>query len=254
VGRFELAHGGTLFLDEVGEIPLELQPKLLRVLQEGQFERVGEERTRRVDVRIIAATNRDLRREIEAGRFRQDLYYRLNVFPLEIPPLRGRKEDVAVLAAHFLAQSARKLNRPTPRPTPTDILRLQAYDWPGNARELQNVVERAVIGARFGPLQFLLPEAPAAPPAPVPALPLDDIVPEAEMIRRERDNVRLALAKTRGRNYGPGGAAELLGVKPTTLASRVLALGLDQPRTSRRARALAGARATKARDAGAVIP
>ncbi len=230
VGRFELAHGGTLFLDEVGEIPIELQPKLLRVLQEGQFERVGEERTRTVDVRIIAATNRDLRREVEAGRFRQDLYYRLNVFPIEVIPLRQRQEDIPVLTAHFLEQSARKLNLPTPRVTPADVLPLQSYSWPGNARELQNVVERAVISARFGPLQFLLPEAPAAPTATPPGPSLDDIVPEAEMSRRERDNMRIALKKTGGKIYGHGGAAELLGMKPTTLASRVQKLGLDNSR------------------------
>ncbi len=229
-GRFELAHGGTLFLDEVGEIPIELQSKLLRVLQEGQFERVGEERTRTVDVRIIAAANRDLRREVAAGRFRQDLYYRLGVFPIEIAPLRQRKEDVAVLAAHFLEQSARKLNLSAPRLTPAEIMRLQAYDWPGNVRELQNVVERAVIGARFGPLQFLLPEGPADPPAPSQAPPFDEIVPEAEMIRRERDNIRRALQKAAGKIYGPSGAAKLLDMKPTTLASRVRKLGLNTPR------------------------
>jgi transcriptional regulator with GAF, ATPase, and Fis domain len=229
VGRFELAHGGTLFLDEVGEIPLELQPKLLRVLQDGQFERVGEERTRTVDVRIIAATNRDLRHEVHAGRFRQDLYYRLNVFPIEIAPLRQRKEDIAILAAHFLEQSARKLNLPAPRLTPADALHLQAYDWPGNVRELQNVVERAVIGARFGPLQFLLPESPPAPTAPAQPPGPDEIVPEAEMIRREWENMRRALQRADGKIYGPGGAAELLGMKPTTLASRVRKLGLDKP-------------------------
>src|SRR5262252_8867326 len=145
VGRFQLADGGTLFLDEVGEIPLSLQAKLLRVLQEGQFERVGEERTRHVDVRIVAATNRVLEREVEAGRFREDLYYRLSLFPVELPALRSRKEDVALLAAHFLRLASQRLKRAVPRLTPTDFQTLEQYDWPGNVRELAHVIERAVI-------------------------------------------------------------------------------------------------------------
>ena len=156
-GRFQLADGGTLFLDEVGEIPLDMQSKLLRVLQEGEFERVGEERTQRVDVRIVAATNRDLKQEIEAKRFREDLYYRLNVFPIQIAPLRERKEDISVLAAHFVDLSARNLNRAPPRLTQGNILQLQRYDWPGNIRELQNVIERAVITSVKGRLRFDLP-------------------------------------------------------------------------------------------------
>ena len=156
-GRFQLADGGTLFLDEVGEIPLEMQSKLLRVLQEGEFERVGDEQTHRVDVRIIAATNRDLKQEVEQRRFREDLYYRLNVFPIQIAALRERKEDLAVLAGHFVDLSARGLKRPLPRLTHANLLTLQAYDWPGNVRELQNVVERAVITSAGGKLQFDLP-------------------------------------------------------------------------------------------------
>ena len=161
-GRFELADGGTLFLDEVGEIPLELQAKLLRVLQEGELERVGEERTRQVDVRLIAATNRDLRAEAEAGRFRQDLYYRLSVFPIELPPLRKRVEDIPLLAEHFLALAARKLGRPKPRLTLADAQQLQRYRWPGNVRELQHVIERAVIIADGARLAIELPADPAA--------------------------------------------------------------------------------------------
>src|SRR5204862_625858 len=134
VGRFELAHGGTLFLDEIGEVPLELQSKLLRVLQEGQFEKVGEDRTRTVDVRIIAATNRHLEAEVKAGRFRQDLYYRLSVFPIELPPLRDRVEDISALAQHFLMQSARTLATTTPRLTPAHAKELQSSDWPGHVR------------------------------------------------------------------------------------------------------------------------
>src|ERR1051325_5794206 len=161
VGRFELAHGGTLFLDEIGEVPLELQSKLLRVLQEGQFEKVGEERTRTVDVRIIAATNRDLESELKAGRFREDLYYRLSVFPIELPPLRDRTEDIPKLARHFLEQSARKLGVNMPHLTSANLTQLQSYDWPGNVRELQNVIERAVIRARNGQLDLGLGPATA---------------------------------------------------------------------------------------------
>src|SRR6266567_1444219 len=157
VGRFELADDGTLFLDEVGEIPLDLQSKLLRVLQEGQFERVGDERTRTVKVRLIAATNRDLLAEARAGRFRLDLYYRLSVFPIEVPSLRERLEDVGELAEHFIKQASRRLGVPRPRLTKFHVQELQSYDWPGNVRELQNVIERAVILAKGGKLEFDLP-------------------------------------------------------------------------------------------------
>ena len=149
VGRFEAAAGGTLFLDEIGEIPLELQSKLLRVLQEKCYERVGEEMTRRADVRIVAATNRDLKKEVTAGRFREDLYYRLNVFPMKLAPLRERREDIPLLAAHFVELSLRELGCPRPRLTRAGIETLQGYDWPGNIRELRNVIERAVIFARW---------------------------------------------------------------------------------------------------------
>ena len=174
-GRFEAAQGGTLFLDEVGEIPLELQSKLLRVLQEGQYERVGEERTRTVDVRIIAATNRDLPRDVEAGRFRQDLYYRLNVFPMKVAPLRERKEDIPLLAAHFLDRAVRKLKLPSARLTPSHIAQLHNHDWPGNVRELQNMIERALILAQNGVLWFDLPDNPR-PPAPAPNADSEDPV------------------------------------------------------------------------------
>src|SRR5262245_51071447 len=159
VGRFELADGGTLFLDEIGEVPLELQSKLLRVLQEGQFEKLGEDRTRTVDVRIIAATNRDLEAEVRSGRFRQDLYYRLSVFPIDLPPLRERVEDIPILAQQFLLQSARKLGTAPPQLTSAQQKELQAYDWPGNVRELQSVIERAVIRSRSGELDFALRSA-----------------------------------------------------------------------------------------------
>ncbi|MBV8351671.1 MAG: sigma-54-dependent Fis family transcriptional regulator, partial [Verrucomicrobia bacterium] len=170
VGRFEAAAGGTLFLDEIGEIPLELQSKLLRVLQEKCYERVGEERTRRADVRIVAATNRDLKTEVAAGRFREDLYYRLNVFPMKLAPLRDRFEDIPLLAAHFVELSLRELGCPRPRLTQAGIEAMQSYDWPGNIRELRNVIERAVIFARGGVLEFDLPVKDSSP-AQMPAAP-----------------------------------------------------------------------------------
>jgi transcriptional regulator with GAF, ATPase, and Fis domain len=231
-GRFELADGGTLFLDEVGEIPLDLQAKLLRVLQEGGLERVGEERTRRVDVRVIAATNRDLRAEAEAGRFRQDLYYRLSVFPIALPPLRQRVEDIPLLAEHFLAAAARKLGRAKPRLTLAVVQKLQRYRWPGNVRELQHVIERAVITAEGGRLTIELPEdAPGQPrKAAAPAEAGEGAVrTDAEIRRLEADNIRAALRRVKGKVSGAGGAAELLGLRPTTLASRIKALGLSAP-------------------------
>ena len=234
-GRFEAAHGGTLLLDEVGEIPLELQSKLLRVLQEGQYERVGEERTRTVDVRIIAATNRDLPREVEAGRFRQDLYYRLNVFPIRVAPLRERKEDIPLLAAHFLEKTARKLNLPQARLTQAHLAQFQNHDWPGNIRELQNTIERALILAQNGALWFDFPTVRKTAAATVPAATSEGAGPEApilsdvELRQRECDNILAALKKTNWKIHGPGGAAELLGLKPSTLISRIKKLGLKKP-------------------------
>jgi len=230
VGRFELAEGGTLFLDEVGEIPLELQAKLLRVLQEGELERVGEERTRRVNVRLVAATNRDLRGEAEAGRFRQDLFYRLSVFPIEVPPLRKRKEDIPLLTEHFLEASARKVGRPTPPLTLATVQRLQQYDWPGNVRELQHVIERAVITSTKGRLNIELPSPAKASRVIETNIAAEPAVRTDAQIRQiEADNIRAALKATNGKVSGPGGAAELLGMKPTTLASRIKALGIALP-------------------------
>lgn len=232
-GRFELADGGTLFLDEIGEIPIALQSKLLRVLQEGEFERVGDERTHRADVRIIAATNRDLKQEVEAKRFREDLYYRLNVFPIEIASLRQRKEDIAVLATHFVKLSARNLNRPVPRLTRGNILGLQNYDWPGNIRELQNVIERAVITSTTGKLSFELPSDRSARRTRIAnvskATENTEIIPDDEMRRRERENLLAALKHTKWKISGESGAAELLGIKPTTLASRMKKMGIKRP-------------------------
>ncbi|MDB6142146.1 MAG: sigma-54-dependent transcriptional regulator [Pseudomonas sp.] len=225
VGRFELADGGTLFLDEIGEIPLELQSKLLRVLQEGQFERVGEERTRKVDVRIIAATNRDLRQEVTAKRFREDLYFRLNVFPIQSPALRERPMDIAPLAAHFLKQTSQRLNMPGRRLRNSDIERLQHYSWPGNIRELQNVIERALITSTGADLNMDLPDEPKNSIA-LPA-PASTVMTDAQLRELERNNMLAALKAANGKLFGKGGAAELLGLKPTTLASRLKRLEIE---------------------------
>ncbi len=229
VGRFELADGGTLFLDEVGEIPLELQSKLLRVLQEGSFERVGEEKTRRVDVRIIAATNRDLKSEVEKGTFREDLFFRLNVFPIECTSLRQRADDIPVLAQHFLKLSCRRLNIEEPRMTKADMEALQNYSWPGNARELQNVIERAAILSRSGRLILHLPKEDARPTRKEPssnvsvsdAQPGQRILTAAEIEDLERRNILAAYHQAGERVAGPGGAAELLGMNEQTVYSRL---------------------------------
>jgi len=229
VGRFELADGGTLFLDEVGEIPLELQAKLLRVLQEGELERVGEERTRRVNVRLVAATNRDLRAEAEAGRFRQDLYYRLSVFPVEVPALRKRKEDIPLLVEHFLETSSRNVGRTKPPLTLAAVQKLQQYDWPGNVRELQHVIERAVITSMGGRLNIELPTQVKSARLSEPASADTVVRTDAQIRQIEADNIRAALKAANGKVAGPNGAARLLGLKSTTLASRIKALGILMP-------------------------
>ena len=233
-GRFEIAAGGTLFLDEVGEIPLELQSKLLRVLQEKCYERVGEDRTRQTDVRIIAATNRDLKKDIGAGHFREDLYYRLNVFPLQVPPLRERKGDIALLATHFVELLVKELGCPKPRLTRAGIEALESYEWPGNIRELRNVIERAAIFARGGALEFDLPVTGASvDPTSFGPQYSDGLDPEylteSEMRRRERENLLAILQKTGWRIKGSDGAAELLGVKATTLVARIKKMGFNRP-------------------------
>jgi DNA-binding NtrC family response regulator len=233
-GRFEAAAGGTLFLDEVGEIPLELQSKLLRVLQEKSYERVGEERTRRTNVRIVAATNRDLKKEVAAGRFREDLYYRLNVFPLRVAALRERKEDIPSLAVHFIDLLTNELGCPKPRLTRAGIETLKCYDWPGNIRELRNVIERAVISARGDALEFDVPgtscsiDQSSLGPRDVEE-DEPEFLTEAEMRRRERENIFAVLQKSSWKIKGVDGAAELLGVKPTTLSSRIEKMGLKRP-------------------------
>ncbi|HMX27968.1 MAG TPA: sigma 54-interacting transcriptional regulator, partial [Blastocatellia bacterium] len=236
VGRFQLADGGTLFLDEVGEIPLDLQSKLLRVLQEGTFERVGEEKTRRANVRIVAATNRDLRREIEAGTFRQDLFFRLSVFPMELPPLRERREDIPLLVRHFIQQANKQSRCGNLQLTVEQMRRLQTYAWPGNIRELQNVIERALIlsgcGAQALNLDLILPERAEASTRSFASAQAPSVafVTQAEWETRERENLMAALETANWKIYGAGGAAELLGVKATTLASRLQAMGIKKIR------------------------
>jgi len=237
VGRFELANGGTLFLDEIGEVPLELQAKLLRVLQEGELERVGDDRTRKVDVRVVAATNRDLEEAVEEGRFRSDLYYRLAVFPIEIPPLRERPEDIVPLARHFVSQYAKRTARAEPELTREDAAILSAYAWPGNVRELANVIERAMIFSADGRLGVEL--AMPAPPSGTRTARANtrDEVRTLEQLRElERDNLVRALDAVGGQIAGRGGAAERLGVSPSTLRDRMRAFGISAPTTKKRAR------------------
>lgn len=236
-GRFQLAHEGTLFLDEVGEIPLDLQGKLLRVLQEGEFERVGDDRTRRVNVRVVAATNRDLRQEAAAGRFREDLYYRLSVFPIEVPPLRERSHDVVALAEHFLARACADLRVPASSLGEREQEQLLAYAWPGNVRELSNVMERAAIVSRGGPLRLELAlgaghrgsasstsvrsahsRKPSPPPADAGGQPTDDEI-AAVLERNEQVVAR---------------AARELGLSRQALYRRMERIGLAVTRTARR--------------------
>jgi len=224
MGRFQLADSGTLFLDEVSEIPLALQSKLLRVLQEGSFERLGDDKTRKVDVRIIAASNRNLEEEMQQGRFRKDLYYRLGVALIFVPPLRERKDDIPLLAQHFCEKSAKTLNRLAKPLTPQNINQLQDYDWPGNIRELQNVIERALIISTDGNVSFDLVRKKTAPQATIS----DEIIPDEVRKAQEKENVLAALEKCSWKIYGPGGAAEILGVQPATLAYRIKKMGLKK--------------------------
>jgi DNA-binding NtrC family response regulator len=230
VGRFELATGGTIFLDELGELPQDMQAKLLRVLQEGEFERIGDDRTRRTDVRVIAATNRDLEGDIEDGTFRRDLYYRLSVFPIEVPPLRARREDILPLAEHFLAVHTRTLGRPSFAFLPEQKAALLAYDWPGNIRELQHVLERAVILSRGSALRLELPVAHQLPTPPKAEAGAEDLIlSDGELRDLERKNLLRALDRSVWRISGRGGASEILGLSPSTLRDRMKALGIQRP-------------------------
>ncbi|HKA31569.1 MAG TPA: sigma 54-interacting transcriptional regulator [Candidatus Binatia bacterium] len=233
-GRFALADGGTIFLDEIGDLPLDLQAKLLRVLQEGEFEPVGSSQTRKVDARVIAATNRDLSEEMREGKFREDLFYRLNVFPIRLPALRERPEDIAPLASAFARRFAHRLGRAIKPLSDDCVARLKAYSWPGNVRELENIMERAVITCRDGCLDLAraLPEgasAPAAVPLSADSTPAR-VRTAKELEQLERDNLIAALEASDWKIAGERGAAQLLGVKPTTLSSRMKALGIERKR------------------------
>jgi transcriptional regulator with GAF, ATPase, and Fis domain len=222
-GRFELANGSTLFLDEIGEMPIELQSKLLRVLQDGRFERVGGTQTLSVDVRLVAATHRELAHEVEAGRFREDLYYRLNVFPIAVPPLRERREDIPMLAWTFVKEFAVAFGKPTEHIADASMTALVAHGWPGNVRELRNVIERAMILSRGPTLHVALApdRARAAAVRPTAA--------NGTLAQVEREHLRQALQLCGWRIRGVGGAAERLGIKPTTLESRLKKLGIKRP-------------------------
>lgn len=232
IGRFQLADGGTIFLDEIGEIPLELQSKLLRVLQESEFERVGDDVTRSVDVRVIAATNRNLEQLIVDGEFREDLFYRLSVFPVEVPPLRERGEDIVQLAQHFLEQTCNEFGRDDLTLTQSQAANLRAYDWPGNIRELKNVIERAVIlsTGKVLRLDLSMPglrteESDEAEPATNSR----EVLTEKAMREFQRNNTIKALEQTNWKVSGAGGAADILGVKPTTLADRIRTMKIEKP-------------------------
>jgi formate hydrogenlyase transcriptional activator len=229
VGRFELAHQGTLFLDEVGDIPLELQPKLLRVLQEQEFERLGSTRTIRVRVRLVAATNRDLPRMVRDGQFRSDLYYRLNVFPISLPPLRERPGDIPRLVRHFMQKFARRMGRQI-ETIPTDAMdALVRYAWPGNVRELENIIERAVILSPGTTLQIPDGDLKAAAAQATPA-PRSNADGHASLAEAEREHILRTLRETDWVLGGPKGAAARLGMKRTTLQSKMKKLGIARPR------------------------
>jgi len=221
-GRFEVADKGTIFLDEIGEMPLELQSKLLRVLQEGEFERLGSAKTIKVDVRMIAATSRDLRQEVRSGRFREDLFYRLYVFPIAIPPLRQRAEDIPLLARHFTKRCARKMSRQIDHIPNSMISELMQYDWPGNVRELEHVIERSVI-VSSGPSLALACELKPVGSGPMKSEPLKDLS------GAERDHILRALRETGWRIEGSSGAAAILKLNPSTLRFRIKKLGIRRP-------------------------
>jgi PAS domain S-box-containing protein len=222
-GRFELAHGGTIFLDEVSEMPLDVQAKLLRVLQEGQFERIGGSKTLKVHVRIITSTNRELQNEVASGRFRQDLFYRLNVYPITVPPLRKRKEDIPLLVTHFLSEIGKTLGKKIDQIPPAVMKTLTAYDWPGNVRELRNVLERAIIISP-GSTLYLPERLGSAESSSIQGEALDTREPLESV---ERKHILRVLDATGWRISGPKGAAKILGLNPSTLRFRMKKLGIE---------------------------
>lgn len=221
LGRFELANGGTIFLDEIGDLPPELQVKLLRVIQENEFERLGGSKTIKVDVRIIAATNRNLKDEVAHGTFREDLWYRVNVYPITMPPLRQRKEDIPLLVEHFVSTYAKKFAKNISSVSPRTMHELQAHSWPGNIRELANVIERAVIHTHSNVLQLV-----------DHFKPVTEIEPTETLEEVERDYIIRTLENTGWRIEGPHGAAKILGLNPSTLRTRMLKLGIQRRRAS----------------------
>lgn len=225
IGRFEVASGGSIFLDEIGEMPLELQSKLLRVLQENQLERIGSTKLINIDVRVIAATNRNLKAQVEAGKFREDLFFRLNVFPIHLPSLAEREGDVIEIATSFMLQFARRLNKNINCISPASIARMQTYNWPGNIRELKNVIERSVILCHSDTLEVDLPETAGK----IPKEPMEAEAGSAQNLNEvEKAHILQVLNSTFWRVRGTGGAAELLGLKPTTLESRMAKLGIKR--------------------------
>lgn len=222
LGRFEVAHGSTLCLDEIGELPLKLQAKLLRVIQHNEFERLGSSHTIKVDVRIVATTNRDLEEEVRKGRFRQDLYYRINVFPITVPPLRKRKEDIPLMVQAFIERYSRKLGKQITSIQKEVMKSLQDYSWPGNVRELESTIERAVIMSP-GPVLQLTDKMERSP------LPLPSAVRTLE--ETERNQIRKILSETRWRIEGKEGAAAILGLHPSTLRAKMHKLGIARPKT-----------------------
>jgi transcriptional regulator with GAF, ATPase, and Fis domain len=232
VGRLQLANGGTLFLDEVGEIPLELQGKLLRALQEHEFERVGDEKTTKVDVRIVAATNKDLAKEVKLGNFREDLYYRLSVFPVSVPPLRERVKDIAPLAQHFLKLSCKEMQRDPIGITSRQIKNLSQHDWPGNIRELKNVIERGVILSKTHKLRLdlAMPDVMFDATEVEEQIQIDDSVflTDLQFRELEKNNMTKALNVADWKIAGEKGAATLLGIKPSTLTYRMQQFGIKK--------------------------
>jgi transcriptional regulator with GAF, ATPase, and Fis domain len=225
IGKFELANGGTIFLDEIGELPMDLQPKLLRVLQEKEIERVGGKGPFACDVRVIAATNRNLEKEVAAGNFRRDLFYRLNVFPINLPPLRERKEDLIPLAAFFLQKIAKKLGKRLTGLSVASVQQMHDYNWPGNIRELEHLLERASIMSTTPEVSFVEPLVGNSTAVSSVDYPVLEVKPYDQA---ERDNILAALKRSNYRIRGKGGAAELLNIKPTTLEAKMVRMNIER--------------------------